>query len=220
MVYSATDVLGAALPGPLFALDALLRNDFAAVEPQQVDVKVSMTSARRTVRLVSATCSPTTVAPGGTVSVVVRLQPFRAKAIEQTLRLVVPLGTPPGKLIVDLHGRPEALDGPLSQAALMLRGMAPPASLAELVAALGAAQRGNALAAELLTPEAAALREAMAERLQAVGPLDLFSDELQALPTMPQELSSGGVEALARDEAELEQVVQGRLRTTVQVTGP
>lgn len=220
MVYSATDLLSAALPGPLFALDALLRNDFAAVEPQSVDVQVSMTSARKTVRLVSATCTPTSVKPGETVTVTVRLQPFRAKALEQTLRLRVPDDTPEGKLIVDLHGRPEALDGPLSQAALMLRGLAPPASLAELVAALGAAQRGNALAAELLTPEAAALRESMAERLRAVAPLDLFSDELQALPTMPQDSSAGGAEALARVETVLEQVVQGRLRTTVLVTAP
>jgi len=220
MVYSAEDLLSAALPGPLFALDALLRNDFAAVEPQNVDVRVAMTSARKTARLVSVTCTPTTVKPGEMITVTVHLQPFRAKAIEQTLKLRVPDDTPAGKLIVDLHGRPEALDGPLSQAALMLRGLAPPASLAELVAALGAAQRGNALAAELLTPEAAALREAMSERLRALGPVDLFSDELQALPTIPQDVSAGGGEAMARAEAILEQVVQGRLRATVQVTAP
>ena len=220
MVYSSSDLLGAALPGPLFALDALLRNDFAAVEPQSMSVDVTMTDARRTARLVSATCEPTEVKPGGTVTVKVRLQPFRAEAIEQTMTLKVPDGTPAGKLIVDLHGRPEALDGPLSQAALMLRGLPPPATLQELVIALAATQRGNALAADLLTPESAALRQAMAERLQAIGPVDLFSDEIQALPSLPEDTSPSGAEALDRTEQVLKQVVQGRLRATIQVVAP
>lgn len=220
MVYSATDLLGAALPGPLFALDALLRNDFAVVEPHLVTVEVSMTNARRTARLVSVSCQPTQVKPGGTVTVTARLQPFRAESTEQTLTLRVPADTAPGKLIVELHGRPEAFDGPLSQAALMLRGLAPPASLTELVAALSATQRGNALAADLLTPEAAALRQAMAERLQAIGPPDLFSDELEALPSLPEDISPSGSEALDRTEQLLEQVVQGRLRATIQVLDP
>ncbi len=220
MIYSSDDIIGEAVPGPLFTLDALFRNDFAAVRPAKVLVRVNVSRERRTVRLVDVKVRSAPARPGGELALRVRLQPYRGKILERELTLKVPADTPPGKLVLELHGRPDALSGPLSQAALLARGIAPPASLAELLAALASTQRGNVLLAELLTPEAFDARRQLMDRLGSMPELDLFSEEVTSLPAAGTALEPGGVLPLARAESSFEQVVQGRLSTTVTVAGP
>ncbi|NUP98504.1 MAG: hypothetical protein HUU35_01480, partial [Armatimonadetes bacterium] len=220
LIYSANDIIGEAMPGPLFTLDALLRNDFSLVVPKRVEVKVDVLQERRTARLIEVTCEPKTAKAGDEVTVRARLQPYRGQPLERNLTFRIPADTAPGSLVVEVHGRPAAADGPLSQAVLMARGLAPPASLDELVRVLSSAQRGNSLSAELLTPEAANSRQQVFERLDAMPSLDLFSEEPQALPTLGGALEVGVARPLAQAEVTLDHVVQGRLRTNLAVLAP
>ncbi|MCC7494938.1 MAG: hypothetical protein IT204_21500 [Fimbriimonadaceae bacterium] len=216
LVYHSDDILGEVLPGPLFALDALLRNDFRAVRPEQLQVKVTVSPERRTTRLVSASLDPARVKPGETVTVVARLQPYRAAAAEQVLRLRVPPTASPGALWLELHGRPAGSG--LSQAALLAQGTPPPRDFDELCRLLCLGQRGNALQAELLTAEAADWRDAALARRGPQPAFDPLSEEL-SIATLG-ELGTAAVLPTAREEVLLEQVVQGRLRLPLTVLQP
>jgi hypothetical protein len=218
LVYGATDVVNETVPAPLFCLDALLRNDFAQIQPQSMKVRVDVSSARKTVRLVGLRIEPAKVAPGGTLKVTARLQPYRGTAYERELSLTVPADAE-GSLVLLAHGRPQAVNGPLSQAALLASGLATPASLDDLTRALEQTQRGNSLSVELLTPEAAAAREAATERLSAMAATELFSEEPTALPSLEPDLAVESVAPLSWAETLLDEVVQGRLRRAVTVAG-
>ncbi|MBI2298369.1 MAG: hypothetical protein HYU66_05350 [Armatimonadetes bacterium] len=215
MIYSADDITGEALPGPLYSLDALLRNDFGTVTPRKVSVRVVTSEERSTVRLVGLTLNPARPVAGKELAVTARLQPYRGAIFEKTLTLTVP-ATATGRLVVDVHGRPEGVDSPLSEAALVSGGLTPPSSLVELRAALSEALRGNTLSAELLSLEAADERTRVIEQLRHLPVRDLFSDTATTFPVL-----GGGAapstRPLARAEATLDQVVQGRWREVVTV---
>ncbi len=217
LIYNAADLVGEAVPGPLFTVGALMRNDFAAVTPTVVKVKVTTSLERRTVRLVDVEVEPKRVKRGQPVLLTVKLQPYRGAAQSQRLRLVVPETAAAGNLVVEVHGRPESATGPLSQAALMARGLVTPQSLSELAEALTSTQRGNTLVGELLTAEAAAARQQHLERLMALPNLDLFSEEALSMPALGPGLEPTGGRPLAQAQALLDRVVQGRLQATVTV---
>ena len=198
----------------------MLRNDFAAITPQKISVSPSVSPTRRTLRLIDVRANTATVKPGRGVTLLITLQPYRGQAFQRTMKLIVPADTPPGRLVIEVHGRPETAAGPLSQAALLARGLTPPASLEELLKDLAGTQRGNSLIAELLTPEAAALRQQSAERLGALPQLDLFSEELPALPTLGKGADHLAGRPLAKAEVLLDRVIQGRLRAAVTVSEP
>lgn len=214
-LYSTTDIAGDAVAAPLFAIDALLRNDFQPVTPRRVRVEITSSAERHTVRVIDARCEPEVVRPGGEIRVMVRLRRYRGEVVERELRLRVP-DHATGPLVVSVHGRPEGPFSPLSQAALLAAGMSPPASFEELLAALRGVQRGTALVAELLTPDAEAERMRLTDRLLAAPSPDIFSEDPQALPTL--ETSPGvATRALAREEVVLDRVVQGSWRGAVRV---
>lgn len=220
MLYSPEDLVGEAIGGPLFGLDALLRNDFAEVRPSRVTMTVSTSDEQRTARLVEATIEPATLRAGQPCRVTVTLQPFRAPAMSRELTFTVPAATAPGRYVLDLHGRLSAA-GPLSQAALAAAGLAPPRDLPALLAALSATQRGNGLTAELLTPEAAEMRRTARELVSDQPPAEAFlADEPSTLPTVAIELGAGPVVATARAETMLDRVVLGRLQRSVEVVAP
>jgi len=120
-------------------------------------------------------------------------------------------------LVVAAHGRDRAVNGPLSQAALLAAGMPAPTSLADLLKTLASGQRGDSLWVELLTPEAAAAREQAESQLAALPSTDPFTEE----PTVPLlDLPAGAsAAAVARVESRLDKVVLGRLRDAVTVVG-
>lgn len=217
-VYSSSDVTAELVPGPLFALDALLRNDFAEVTPTRVKINAVTSAARRTVRILGVRCEPAEPRAGTTAKVIVRLQPYRGQATSQTLEIAIPAGAQ-GRLVLDVHGRMEGVFSPLSQAALMAGGLDAPASLPELVNALAQAPRGDTLTAELVTPEADAERSQLTERLRNLPAPDLFSEEPQSLPTVTAD-NDLSTRPLARVAATLAQVVQGRWRQSLTVAAP
>lgn len=230
LIYSDTDVVGETAPGLLYALDALLANDLAEVRPRRVTVRAEVSTDRRTARLLEARVTPTVVQPGQALTVTVRLQPYRAAAEEHTLTLNVPpeeaLGAPE-RLVLDVHGLREGTATPWSAAAFAAQGLEPPATLGELAAALGGAQAGNVLVAELLTPDAAAARDAVrlaGRPLVALPDLELFSEDPAAVPLVRLGPEVTAVPPLARAELRLERVVLGhhrlRLRLAVPVAAP
>jgi hypothetical protein len=220
VLYSSSDVQSEAVAGPLFALDALLHNDFHAVVPRRIQIDVATTTERRTARLVSLKVTPAKVHAGESVTVTARLQGYRGAGLTRELLVNVPAGAAPGRLLVEAHGRVAGASGPMSQAALLAAGMAVPTSLPELLHTLSSGQRGDALWVELLTPEASEAREQAAQQLATLPTADPFDEETLSMPAL--DLPSGaGAAPLALAEARVEPVVLGRLRDSVTVVaGP
>ena len=86
------------------------------------------------------------------------------------------------------------------------------------VAEVAEGQRGDALRAELLTPELAAARRLVASRAAVLPSTDPLEGEPVDL-TRP-ELAAGDLAALASVEARLGSVVQGRLSRLLTVQAP
>jgi hypothetical protein len=216
MVYSAGDVTGEAAAGPLFVLDALLRNDFGALTPRALKINITVSDERRTARLTGLRCDATKLKPGDTLKLTATLQPYRGQPYTRELTLLVPRSTPAGRFVLDVHGRARSANGPLTQAALMVNGLPAPTSLPELLRALASTQRGDTLLAELLAPEVAAAREQAVQKMAELPKPDLFGEEAPSLPIL--DLPAGvATAALVRAETRLDKVVLGRLRETVTV---
>lgn len=206
LFYDEVDVVGEVVTGPLYGLERVLSNDFVALSPRRLDLRVEVRAERRTTRLVAARLVPATAGPGEVVSIDCTLQPYRGQAYEQRLDLQLPADLAPGRLIVEIHGREAA------------GAESPPASLAELLAEVAEGQRGDALRAELLTPELAAARRLVASRAAVLPSTDPLEGEPVDL-TRP-ELAAGDLAALASVEARLGSVVQGRLSRLLTVQAP
>ncbi|MBI5835089.1 MAG: hypothetical protein HZB16_22520 [Armatimonadetes bacterium] len=219
LLYSNADILSEAVAGPLFGLEALLRNDFAALDPKRIELTVNVSTERRTVRLTGITVEPNKAKPGQSVKVTCQLQPYRGQPFTRELLMVVPKTAAPGRLVVDVHGRDRAGTGPLNQAALLAGGLPVPTSLADLLRTVAASQRGDTLWAEILSPEAAAARQQASDQLAALPSADPFGEETVAVPTL--DLPTGATAVpLAKAEARLDKVVLGRLRESLTVLAP
>lgn len=217
VVYSASELVGEAAAGPLFALDTLLRNDFGALTPKSLKLSVSISKERRTARLVGLKVEQTKVKAGDSLRLTCLLQPFRGTPYMKELSLQVPKTASPGRLLLEVHGRDKAANGPLSQAMLMAGGLPTPTSLAELVRTIGSTQRGDTLLAELLAPEVAAAREQASAKMAALPSPDLFGEQSPTLPSLDLAAGAGGTAAVARTELRLDKVVLGHLRETITV---
>ncbi len=219
LVYSNADIMSEAVSGPLFGLEALLRNDFAAVEPKRIDLTVNVSDERRTVRLTGLQVDPAKAKPGQSVKVTCQLQPYRGQPFQRELLMVVPRTAPAGRLVVDVHGRDRAGTGPVNQAALLAGGLPVPTSLADLLKTVAASQRGDMLWAEILSPEAAAARQQASDQLATLPTADPFGEETVSVPTL--DLPTGATAVpLAKAEARLDKVVLGRLRESLTVIAP
>lgn len=83
-------------------LQKLFDNDLAAAQVNSVALDLSVEKGRRESRIDSAWAERTTVKPGETIGVRVRMRPFRGPAEVREIRMKIPIGTPAGPLQVQI----------------------------------------------------------------------------------------------------------------------
>lgn len=104
MFYSPTGAAEAAIAELHEALTLLAGNQFHPVDVMDVKVNVEMSQERRTASILEAKPSATSVKPGDTVRITVKLKPYRGQQVTRTVAFTVPKEQSAGPLTLSVRG--------------------------------------------------------------------------------------------------------------------
>lgn len=85
-------------------LDVLMNNRFINYEIADIQVDASVTKDTKTAMIADATLSPAVAAPGDTIVINVKLQPFRGEPVTKEIFFTVPKEQPLGEVTLEVRG--------------------------------------------------------------------------------------------------------------------
>jgi len=125
--YSGTDIAARALTEMPDAMRLLFDNDFADLQPMDMDMDVRVTSEQETAVIIAADVAEHTIAAGSTIHVHVSIRPFRGEATARDVDLTVPSTFVPGPaLLVVRAGRAGVPPAATPGAGTAAVGLTPP----------------------------------------------------------------------------------------------
>lgn len=98
--YSAYDIAAELLGEFLWGLQEFARNEFRAIDFEEIRIDVEVSEQRRTARLVSAVPKQKTVHPGDVVPVAVTIRPYRGELQTEVINLTIPTDSNLGEVVV------------------------------------------------------------------------------------------------------------------------
>lgn len=104
LYWSKTDVAERSVDELYNVVKLLEQNRFESYPLRSIQVDMSVTEERKTAQLLDATASPMIVSPGDSVSIRVRLQPYRGEIFYKDLIFKVPKDQPFGEMILEVRG--------------------------------------------------------------------------------------------------------------------
>ncbi len=104
MFYSADNVSLKSVDEIYNIIDVLMNNRFKDYEIADMQITADVTKKPETAHILDATLTPGVAAPGDTIVVDVRLQPFRGDTITKEVFYTVPKDQPLGKVTLEVRG--------------------------------------------------------------------------------------------------------------------
>lgn len=104
LYWSRTDVAERSVDELYNVVKLLEQNRFESYPLRSIQVDMSVTEERKTAQLLDATASPMIVSPGDSISIRVRLQPYRGEIFYKDLTFKVPKDQPFGEMILEVRG--------------------------------------------------------------------------------------------------------------------
>ncbi|WP_081696521.1 SpoIVB peptidase S55 domain-containing protein [Megasphaera vaginalis (ex Srinivasan et al. 2021)] len=104
MYYSEDNINEKSIDELYTVLDILKHNEFIDYPVLDIDMKVDITQARKSARIIDATAGPVVVSPGDTVYFKVTLHPFRGEDEIREMTFTVPKDQPKGDMILEIRG--------------------------------------------------------------------------------------------------------------------
>ena len=104
MFYSADNVSLKSVDEIYNIIDVLMNNRFKDYEIADLQITADVTKKPETAHILDATLTPGVAAPGDTIVVDVRLQPFRGDTITKEVFYTVPKDQPLGKVTLEVRG--------------------------------------------------------------------------------------------------------------------
>lgn len=157
-VMDETDLARSAARLAAGPLAVLLDNPFRDPRIERLSLTIEVQDRRSDAEIVEVALEEPEVAPGGTVTAFVRLQPFRGEAEVRTLRVGVPDDVQPGPLTLTFRGasvpdpeRPRS-EPEVDRDRQATSGLPPVLSWAELIGALETRPQARELLAEIPGP--------------------------------------------------------------------
>ncbi len=97
-------------------LKLLFENPFQPVEEVEIVAEFTVTSGKKTAQLLSAQPSRSSIKPGETLSVRLRLRDYRAGEFEKEVLIPIPITTPPGSLSINISSKEDFLNSEMNRA--------------------------------------------------------------------------------------------------------
>lgn len=104
MFYSSESISEKSVDEFYNVVDVLMNNRFIDYEIMDIQVKADVTKSKVTAKIVDATASPVVVAPGDTIVVDVKLEPFRGEVVTKEVFFKVPEDQKIGKATLEVRG--------------------------------------------------------------------------------------------------------------------
>jgi hypothetical protein len=153
LFYSGSDIASQSLTEIPQALHLAFDNDFADVDPTDMEIDVSVTGQRETATITDVEMPRDAVSSGGTVHVQATLRPFRGTPVTKEVDLPVPSDFPsgPALLIVRAGGAALPLAAPAAVLAIQSQGPGTARSLSDAITAFEKGEKNTDLVVELVS---------------------------------------------------------------------
>ena len=104
MFYSADSISIKSVDEFYNVIDVLMNNRFIDYDISDITIHVDVMEDQKTAKIVDATASPVIVSPGDTISVNVKLHPFRGTPFTKEVLYTVPKDQPLGDAVLEVRG--------------------------------------------------------------------------------------------------------------------
>lgn len=104
MFYSADSISIKSVDEFYNVIDVLMNNRFIDYDISDITIHVDVMEDKKTAKIVDATASPVIVSPGDTISVNVKLYPFRGTPFTKEVLYTVPKDQPLGDAVLEVRG--------------------------------------------------------------------------------------------------------------------
>lgn len=104
MFYSADSISIKSVDEFYNVIDVLMNNRFINYDISDITIHVDVMEDKKTAKIVDATASPVIVSPGDTISVNVKLHPFRGTPFTKEVLYTVPKDQPLGDAVLEVRG--------------------------------------------------------------------------------------------------------------------
>ncbi|NPV54406.1 MAG: hypothetical protein HPY71_12970 [Firmicutes bacterium] len=104
MFFSQHDIAASSVMELGEAVSLLMTNEFKDLDIQEVTAQLDIDERRVSASIEGAAVKETSVKPGDTVHIEVKIRPFRAEPVTQVIALTIPEDTAPGSLYVTVRG--------------------------------------------------------------------------------------------------------------------
>ncbi|MDR1701483.1 MAG: hypothetical protein LBR56_01755, partial [Sporomusaceae bacterium] len=104
MFYTTANVGEIAITELFEAISILTSNQYKPINIIDVKVEVEIDKERRIASIMSASAAKTTVKPGETIEVTVKLKPYRNEPVNRKFNFTVPKNQPEGSMMVSVRG--------------------------------------------------------------------------------------------------------------------
>lgn len=104
MFYSADSISIKSVDEFYNVIDVLMNNRFIDYDISDITIHVDVMEDKKTAKIVDATASPVIVSPGDTISVNVKLHPFRGTPFTKEVLYTVPKDQPLGDAVLEVRG--------------------------------------------------------------------------------------------------------------------
>ncbi|MEG6585097.1 SpoIVB peptidase S55 domain-containing protein [Dendrosporobacter sp. 1207_IL3150] len=104
MFYSAGSIGELSVAEFFEAMNMIANNKFNSVDIMDVKINVDLTEERRTASITEARSAVATARPGETISLTVKLKPFRGETVTRIVPFVIPKNQPAGPLMLQVRG--------------------------------------------------------------------------------------------------------------------
>ncbi|WP_277300755.1 SpoIVB peptidase S55 domain-containing protein [Veillonella montpellierensis] len=104
MFYSADSISIKSVDEFYNVIDVLMNNRFINYDISDITIHVDVMEDKKTAKIVDATASPVIVSPGDTISVNVKLYPFRGTPFTKEVLYTVPKDQPLGDAVLEVRG--------------------------------------------------------------------------------------------------------------------
>jgi hypothetical protein len=152
LFYSGSDIAARALAEVPQALQLAFDNDFADVNPTDMEIDVSITGQRQTATITDVEMARDPVLPGGTLHIRVTLRPFRGAPVTEDVDLVVPSDFPPGPAILVVRAGGALLQSlPVGGVAVPSQGTGAARNLLDAITAFERGEKNTDLVIDLVS---------------------------------------------------------------------
>lgn len=104
MFYSADSISIKSVDEFYNVIDVLMNNRFINYDISDITIHVDVMEDKKTAKIIDATASPVIVSPGDTISVNVKLHPFRGTPFTKEVLYTVPKDQPLGDAVLEVRG--------------------------------------------------------------------------------------------------------------------